>query len=262
MDQILFLLKKFIGNLLMPLPVTLLLLLWALLLLLRRKTRWFGILIVFIATALLFVCSYPPLSNPVVARFEAQVPGYRQDHGPIDYVAVLGSWHQSAGNQPVTSELSPTAIVRLAEGIRVYRLNPDSKLIFTGYSGLPADRVPYPEKLRELAVALGVPEEDILLLNGPRDTAEEAELIAATFPGAGLVLVTSAAHMPRALGLFRGAGLDPIPAPTEHLAKPAASWWTFPDGQTLARSESWAHERLGLLWARLMGQVKNNPDRE
>lgn len=259
MDQTLFVLKKIIGQLLMPVPMTLLLLLLTLLLVIRRKTRWFGVLLLMLAIALLFVGSYAPLSSSLIARQEARIPSYeKNDHPPVDYVAVLGSWHQSADSQPVTSELSPTAIVRLSEGLRVYYLNPGSKLIFTGYHGRHRDPVSYPEKLRELALALQVPEEDILVLDGPRDTVEEARLIAESFPDARLILVTSAAHMRRALGLFRGAGLDPIPAPTEHLGKPVRSRWTFPDAATLARSAAWAHETLGLVWARLMGQLPEN----
>ncbi len=257
MDHYLFLLKKFLGNLLMPVPVTLLLLLWAVLLLLRRKTRWLGIIVVFFASALLFVGSYPPLSNQYISQFESRIPSYQQNQTPVDYVAVLGSWHQSVTEQPITSELMPTAIVRLAEGIRIYRLNPGSQLIFTGFKGVVEDPVSYPEKLRELALDLGVPAEDILVFNGPRDTMEEAELIAANFADTSLVLVTTALHMPRALNLFHKVGLEPLPAPTGHFSKPFKSWWTFPSGSTLAHSEYWAHEQLGLLWIKLTGQVKN-----
>lgn len=262
MDHYLFLLKKFLGNLLMPVPVTLLLLLWALLLLLRRKTRWLGIIVVFLATALLFVASYAPLSNQYIAPFEAQIPSYQQTQTPIDYIAVLGSWHQSVADQPVTSELSPTAIVRLTEGIRIYRLNPESQLIFTGFKGIDKDPVSYPEKLRELALALGVPATDILIFNGPRDTMEEAEVIAKNAPEASLVVVTTAVHMPRALDLFHRAGLDPIPAPTEHLSKPFRGWWNFPSSKSLEHTEYWAHERLGLLWVNLTGQVKEYFDKD
>lgn len=256
MDNLLFLAKKLLGNLLMPVPVMLLLLLWALLLLLRRKTRWFGILIVLLVTVLLFAGSYAPLSNPLISQLENQYPSYPpQEHAEIDAIAVLGSWHQSTTTQPLTSEISPTGVVRLVEGLRIYRLNPGSKLIFTGYPGLNRDPLPYPEKLAELALALGVPAEDIETHSGPRDTREEARLIAATYPAAKLVLVTSASHMPRAMALFRGAGLDPVPAPTAHSSKPFAGWWTFPRGSNLADSENWVHEQLGLLWARLLGQT-------
>lgn len=260
MDHYLFLLKKILGDLLMPVPIILLLLLWAVLLLLRRKTRWLGIIVTILATGLLFVGSYSPLSHRYISQFENQVPSYQQPDSPVDYIAVLGSWHQSVAAQPVTSELSPTAIVRLTEGIRIYRLNPDSKLIFTGFRGLPKDQVSYPEKLRELALALGVPVEDIVILNGPRDTMEEAQIIAENFPEASLVLVTTALHMPRALLLFHQVGLDPIPAPTNHQSKPFQGWWTFPSAKTLAQSEYWAHERLGLLWIKLTNQVKNYSD--
>ncbi|MEA3362203.1 MAG: ElyC/SanA/YdcF family protein [Thermodesulfobacteriota bacterium] len=262
MDHYLFLLKKFLGNLLMPVPITLLLLIWALLLLLRRKTRWLGIIVVLLATTLLFVASYAPISNQYISKFESQIPSYQQGQTPVDYIAVLGSWHQSVDDQPVTSELKPTAVVRLAEGIRIYHLNPGSKLIFTGFKGLNKDPVSYPEKLRELALALGVPTEDILIFNGPRDTMEEAELIAANFSATSLVLVTTAVHMPRALKLFHKVGLDPFPAPTEHLSKPFKSWWNFPAGSTLAHSEYWAHEQLGLLWVNLTGQVENMVEKE
>ena len=257
MDHYLFLLKKILGDLLMPVPITLLLLLWASLLLLRSKTRWFGIVVVFIVTTLLFVSSYSPLSNQFISELENQTPRYQPRDLPADYIAVLGSWHQSVDNQPVTSELSPTAIVRLTEGIRIYRMNPGSKLIFTGFRGIVEDSVSYPEKLRELAIALGIPEQDIIVLNGPRDTMEEAQVIADNFSANSLVLVTTALHMPRALLLFHQAGLDPVPAPTEHLSKPFKSWWSFPSAKTLAHTEYWAHERLGLLWVKLTKQVSS-----
>ncbi len=254
MENGLFLAKKFLGGLLMPLPVALILLLWALLFLLRRKTRWAGFLCVLLATALLFVASYAPLSAPVIRPLEERFASYQPGAIPIDYVSVLGSGHDSAESWPITSEVNPFGVVRLAEGIRVYRLNPGSKLIFSGYHG--DDRASNADKVKQLALALGVPEGDILTFTGPRDTAEEAQTIAENFPGARLVLVTSAAHMTRAMGLFHGAGLDPIPAPTNHLGRPVRSPWQFPDAHTLANSRSWLHEQLGIAWAGLRGQIK------
>lgn len=256
MEQYLFLLKKILGDLLMPVPLAVLLLCWALLLMLRRKTCWFGYLVVASVAALLFVASYAPLSNQLISQFESRVPQYQQGETPVDYIAVLGSWHQSVTTQPITSELGPTAVVRLAEGIRIYRMNPGSKLIFTGFKGIPEDVVSYPEKLRTLAVSLGVPAEDIIVLNGPQDTQEEAQLIASKFSNTSLVLVTTALHMPRALLLFNQAGLEPIPAPTNYFSKPFKSWWVFPTADTLAHTEYWAHEQLGILWSDVVKQVE------
>ncbi len=255
LDSYLFMLKKFLGGLLMPMPMILLLLIWALLFLLRRKTRWLGVLFVAVATALLFVASYPPLSSKVTGPLEQQYASYQQANIQADYVAVLGSGQTSTDDLPITSELFPAAIVRLAEGIRIYRLNPGSKLIFTGYKG--REPKSFAEQIKELALALGVPEEDILAFTGPKDTAEEAQLIAAQFSGAKLVLVTSASHMPRAMTLFQQVGLQPVPAPTEHLTKPVRSKWLFPSADTLTKTQRWLHEQLGLLWANLMSKSKH-----
>ncbi len=263
MDHTLFLVKKFLGNLLLPVPLLIIALTWAFFLLLRRKTRWLGIIVVLLCTVAFFLAGYAPISNRYLAKWENRIPGYQKD--PLmtaDYIAVLGAWQQSHPTQPVTGEISPDGIVRLVEGMRIYRLNPGSKLIFTGFKGMHKDPVSYPEKLRELALSLGVPSADILIFEGPRNTVEEARLIASQFPDRTLVLVTSAVHMPRALGLFRGAGLDPIPAPTGHLSKPTRSWWIFPSAKVLAHSEYWVHEGLGYLWARLMGQIKDKPATE
>lgn len=254
MENVLFLTKKIFSGLLMPVPLILFLLLWALLFLLRSKTRWIGYLL-FLATAtLLFAASYPPLSSRLTGPLEQQFASYRQSGGPVDYVSVLGSAQVSAPGLPITSELTPPAIVRLAEGIRIYRLNPGSKLIFTGYHGRQPDS--FAEKIKQLALGLGVPERDILAFTGPRDTAEEAALITAEFSGSRLVLVTSAAHMPRAMYLFRKAGLEPIPAPTNHLSKPVRSKLVFPNAATLAQTQNWVHEKLGLLWAGIVGKTK------
>lgn len=262
MDHTLFLLKKILGDFLSPVPVILLLMLFAFLSLLRRKNRWFGLLCLFLALVGLFAASYPPLSQQLMAPYESRYPAYEASGQQQDYIAVLGNWHQTTPGQPVTSELGPTAVVRLAEGIRIYRLHPGSRLIFTGYHGIDKDPVSFPEKLKELAVALGVPETDILTFSGPRDTVEEAQLIAGLFPQSRLVLVTSASHMPRAMALFEGAGLQPVPAPTDHLSKPATRWWRFPDARSLAKTERWIHEQLGLLWAKLMGQRAQQTEAE
>ena len=67
-------------------------------------------------------------------------------------------------------------------------------------------------------IQYGVPAELILVLDEPLDTAQEARAVRAALGGGSpLILVTSAAHMPRAMRHFQAVGLDPIPAPTQYL---------------------------------------------
>lgn len=256
-DSYLFMLKKFLGGLLMPVPLILLLLIWAALMLLRKKTRWSGAMFALLATALLFVGSYAPITNKITGPLEQQYPSYQVAAEPADYVAVLGHSHVSSDTQPITSQLTPTGVVRVTEGIRIYRLNPGSKLVFTGYSA--GNPVSYAEKSKQLALALGVPETDILTFDGPQDTGEEASLLAANFADKKLVLVTTASHMPRAMLLCEAAGINPTPAPTNHQSKPVQNTLLFPSARTLAKAQYWAHEQLGLAWAKLMQQAGKNP---
>ena len=75
---------------------------------------------------------------------------------------------------------------------------------------------------------------------------------------APFVLVTSASHMPRAMGMFRKLGMHPIPGPTGHRIKdsqgPHPSSF-FPHASNLLRSETVFHEYLGMAWAKLRGQI-------
>jgi uncharacterized SAM-binding protein YcdF (DUF218 family) len=90
----------------------------------------------------------------------------------------------------------------------------------------------------------------------PRDTRQEAELLAPLLRGQRVALVTSASHMPRALALFRAQGLDPIPAPTGHLAKEPQGFDVLdliPDADGLAKTRFAWHEVLGRMWAGLTG---------
>jgi uncharacterized SAM-binding protein YcdF (DUF218 family) len=60
------------------------------------------------------------------------------------------------------------------------------------------------------------------------------------------------------MALFRKQGMDPIPAPAGQTAK-ARQVLTpdlfFPNSTALERSSRALHEYLGLLWAKLRGQI-------
>ena len=134
--------------------------------------------------------------------------------------------------------------------MRLLRALPEARLIVSGGSW-SADRAPVAQGYAQAARELGVPAERILTLDTPLDTAQEAYAVKAAL-GAGLrlVLVTSAAHMPRAMRHFQRVGLDPIPAPTQHLTgrskrNSLLSW--LPSSGDLGKTERAWHEYLGLL---------------
>jgi uncharacterized SAM-binding protein YcdF (DUF218 family) len=111
--------------------------------------------------------------------------------------------------------------------------------------------------MAKMAEALGVRAEDILQLTQPRDTEEESQRMAPIVGSRPFILVTSASHIPRAMGLFRKRGLKPIAAPTDYFtARHRRGPENFiPDGYNLFKSQVAFYEYLGLAWEKLRGKI-------
>lgn len=251
-----FALKKLIGSWLMPLPLLLTFIAIAAILYFLTRFKRTGLGLAALSFTLLVLLSSEPMAVRLAATLESQYPSYQQQ--PVEYIHVLGNGHTTVENLPITSQLLPTSLIRSSEGIRLYRLNPGAKLIFSGFSG--GDANSNARMNARFAIAMGVPEQDIILLEQPRDTIEEAmglrQLISeGEIPPGRLALVTSATHMPRAMQIFRRAGFAPVPAPTGHMGKTSGDLRPIhhylPRAQYLAISEKVCHEWLGLAWLTL-----------
>jgi len=250
-----FMLKKIIAAILLPLPLALIITGLGLYLLWFTKRQRLGKWAATIGVLMIVLFSSTPVSNLIVSPLENHHPTFNVDKVSVNYVVVLGSGHKSDERLPVTSQISLTSLARLMEGIRIYRTNADAKLILSGWGG--ADPVPNAVVVANVAMALGVPKTDIIKEPRAKDTHDEAKLIKAVVGDAPFALATSSAHMPRAMALFRQQGMNPIPAPTDYLVKNSPN--QSPNLQfgayNLRKSESAIHEYLGLVWAKLRGQI-------
>lgn len=73
--------------------------------------------------------------------------------------------------------------------------------------------------MRRLWLSLGMPLERMVFENSSRNTFENAILTKEMLkpkPGEKWLLLTSAWHMPRSIGVFRQAGFDVVPYSTEY----------------------------------------------
>lgn len=254
--MLLFSIKKWIGALLSPLPILLLLLTLLLIKIWlapagKPYRKWATVSWLWLA-----VFSTPFLPNYWLGLFEHQYQAY-QFHAPkVDGIIVLGCSHNEAPQQPITSQVSPCSMARLNEGIRILRHYPEAQLILSGGRSSFQERT-HAQTNAELALALGVKEERIITEPRAQDTADEAMLLAQQFKGKRLILVTSASHMPRAMKLFETQGLTPTPAPTHFIAAypeqetPAIEW--LPHPHNLEKSRRAVYETIGLAWAILTG---------
>ena len=174
----------------------------------------------------------------------------------VKWIVVLGGGNMSDPKIPVTSQLSEAAMVRLIEAVRLHNRIPESKLILSGggVSGLISEA----ETMPRIAKAIGVNQEDLVLETDSKDTEDQARLIKPIVGNEEFILVTSAAHMPRSMALFKKLGMQPIPAPTNHLTYESQGinpGSFFPSSGGLRKVESALHEYLGLVWARLRGRI-------
>jgi uncharacterized SAM-binding protein YcdF (DUF218 family) len=260
-----FILKKIISGFLYPLPLSLLLSFLGLYLLWFTTKQKAGKILVSVGLIILTLFSYSVISNKLLRPLERKYDSFEmkgsssvsktEDESSIKYVVVLGGGHTSDPELPLISQIGRSSLVRLIEGIRIYRKYPGSKLILSG--GIVFDPVPEAEVLARVAMETGVPERDIILESKSKDTKDEAMFIKPIVGNEPFVLVTTASHMPRSMALFEKLGMNPIPSPIGHRVSEGQGLSPhsfFPSTGNLYKAELAIHEYLGLTWSKLRGQ--------
>lgn len=256
-------LKKFLGALLLPLSAILLLQLAAALLWWRRRPRA-AVLCAVLASSILLTASNEGFGDHFIHRLEREhAPIPPLDSGPLPppfdevaFIAVLGGGHLREPGQAAVGRLSGASLGRLAEAVRLAYLQPAARLLLCGPQPDGSD-VSHAALLAAAAIELGVEPGRITLLPDGRDTYDEVRELRGVVGDAPVLLVTSAWHQPRAIGLARGAGLRALPAPADFTVAPSggpAHNWGRWSVTGLERTTKATREYLGLAWTRLRGQ--------
>lgn len=249
----LFTLKKIIATLLMPLSIGYILFFIGLYYLFTKYHRKAGFFLL-LAFFWLGIIGYSPFSNALIQPLENQYKSYMKIDKELKYVLVLGSGHVTNDEMSKISQLSKTALMRLSEGIRIYKQLNNGKLIVSGYEG--SDSVPHALVLKDVAISLGIPARDIITQAEAKDTQEEAELAKKTVNGHKFILVTSASHMPRAMKIFETESLKPIAAPTNYMSKSDGNYLSVPNAGNIKKTEAAMHEYIGILWHTLIQKIR------
>src|SRR5665647_3024951 len=259
-----FVMKKIVTLFFYPICLCLGILILGLFCLWATRRQRLGKVLVTVGTVLLLLLSNSFLSSRVLLSLEQQYPALLQSEKisweggksgtSPKWIVVLGGGHVSDPRLPANSQISAAALGRVVEGVRLHKAIPGSKLLLSG--GAVFDPVPEAEVMAKVAVLLGVKPQDIMLESVSLDTPEEAEIIAKMIGREKFILVTSAAHMPRTMALFRRRGLQPMPAPADFRVPNTQSSDPvrfFPGVGSLGQTQTAVHEYLGLAWAWLRG---------
>ncbi|WP_054179131.1 envelope biogenesis factor ElyC [Trabulsiella odontotermitis] len=258
----LFTLKKFIGGMMLPLPLLLLFIGFGLLLIIFSRFQKTGKCFIAVGWLALLLLSLQPVADGLLKPIEDKYPTWRGSER-VEYVVVLGGGYTWNPEWAPSSNLINNSLPRLAEGIRLWQANPGAKLVFTG-AAAQTNPVSTGEAGARVAESLGVPRSEIIVLDSPKDTEEEATAVKATVGTAPFLLVTSASHLPRAMIFFQQIGLNPLPAPANQLAitSPLQPWErVIPSPIWLMHSDRVGYETLGRAWQWLKG-VSGEPGEE
>jgi uncharacterized SAM-binding protein YcdF (DUF218 family) len=243
----LFILKKTIGAMLMPLPVCLILfVLAALAYFTARKKLAKGL--TFLSLSLLLILSTPYLPDYLLGKLEHKYLQFDLSQ-KVERIVILGCGHVNDPGLAISAQLYPCSTVRIVEAMRLLASNPDSIIITSG--NMEIEPYSNAEMNKRLLIAMGVNENRIISVEQSLDTEDEAQNLRTHLEGRKFALVTSASHMSRSVRLFENQGLHPLPAPTENLVRISddTSWLHFlPSSKHLHKSERWWYETLGSWW--------------
>jgi len=253
-----FLFKKILAPFFFPLSICLEILFSGLFFLWFTHKQKTGKIVISIGVILLTTISYDALSNMLLRPFESKYSPITDvsDFSNVRWVAILSGGHSTDPKLSVTDQLSSASLVRLIEGIRLFRKLSNSKLLLSG--GCAFSSTSEAGEMAKMAMALGIDKNDLVLESKSKDTKDQASFIHNIIGNDKFILVTSASHMARSMALFQSKGMNPIPAPIGYRIKdklkinPADF---FPSANGIDKMERVVYEYLGIAWAKLRGQI-------
>ncbi len=261
-----FVLTKIATQLVYPLVLSIALSLVGLGMLARGRTRRAGA-VLGASLALLWVASTPVVSFLLNDTLEGRYAAVSPEETPSAGAIVLLGGAVEPASPPRNQVDLNEAVDRIVHAARLHRAGKAPVIIATG-GGIPrsgAAQTPA-DTTADLLVEWGVPRAAIWIegmsLNTYENATETRKLLAARGIDGPILLVTSAAHMWRSMLLFESAGVTAIPAATDFmlgrldLGDPLA--W-IPNAGSLRGTDSAIKEYLGVLVARLRGQITSGP---
>jgi uncharacterized SAM-binding protein YcdF (DUF218 family) len=161
-----------------------------------------------------------PLGAVLLRPLEERFPPPRADIPAPSGIIVLGGALDTEKSETRGQVVLTADAARMTTGVELARRYPTARLVFTGGSaGLLAERPAEAIGARKLWLSLGVPEERMMFEAKSRNTWENAVFtrdLVKPKPGETWLLVTSAWHMTRSVGIFRHLGFDVIPYPVAY----------------------------------------------
>lgn len=214
-----------------------------------------------VCVVLLALLGFSPIGSLLLLPLTERFPAWTNKDGDPDGVIILGGGginpQISAARDSVEVSNSAGRITAVAELARRY---PRARIVISGGSGVLLDNSALEAPLiARLLESFGVAPERIVFEDRSRNTAENAFFardLVRPKRGERWLLVTSAYHMPRAVGCFRRVGFMVEAYPVDWQTPgwiALASMTNLSEG--LGRADLALHEWLGLIVYRVTGRT-------
>jgi len=209
---------------------------------------------------LLAVAGLTPFGNALILPLEQRFPPWTDGGGrPPDGIVVLGGALDAVVAGARGDVALNEAAERMTEVAALARRYPAARIVFSGGSGqLVFQGANESDLAIRLFESFGIARNRIAVDDRSRDTIENArfsKVVADPKPGERWLLVTSAYHMPRSIGVFRRAGFPveayPVDWRTRGVSDLVRPFTNVGDG--LRRTDTAAREWSGLAMYRLLG---------
>jgi uncharacterized SAM-binding protein YcdF (DUF218 family) len=222
-----------------------------------RRAR-FGRGLALAAILLLLAAAAMPLSALLIAPLENRFPQPSADMKPPYGIIVLGGAIDDVTSAARGQTVFDEGGERITEAVILAKRFPQARIVYTSgtnsvFGGSSSEAL----RARDLMAQMGVAPERVTIEDRSRNTDENARFTAAIVhpePWQRWVIVTSAFHMPRAMGVFEKAGFHPIAYPVSFrtLGRDDDNWNPiFDPARNLRIFELAVHEWIGLsaYWA-------------
>jgi len=215
-----------------------------------------------VATLILLALSaFSPLGNLLLYPLESRFPAWDPSRGAPDGIIVLGGSVDTDLSAAHRTPVVAYAADRMLAPADLARRYPKARIVFTGgTSNLIATEAREADYSAPILETLGIPKERIILERDSRNTWENAiftKQMVAPKPGERWLLVTSAFHMPRSMGIFRKAGFDVEAYPVDWRMGGSDELFAFTRNgrEGLEKTDVAMREWIGLVAYRVMGRT-------
>ncbi|GAB4069918.1 YdcF family protein [Ancylobacter sonchi] len=209
----------------------------------------------------LLICGLGPVGRALAVPLENRFPIFVDDGRPITGVVVLGGSERpdvtAARGQPALTQAGER-VMALADLSRRY---PQARIVFSGGSGdFERPSLSEADVVRMVLPQLGVDPARVTFEAASRNTAENAALsrdLVRPAPGERWLLVTSALHMPRAIGCFEAAGFPVVAYPVDYRTEGTPQWTRLfaRVSEGLEMTDAALREWIGLVAYRMTGRI-------